>query len=257
MKIDVVPLPRMLTDEHVRDRVVVVFDVLRATTTIAAALAAGAKEIRVFDSLDAARAAAAAFDDGEKVLCGETKCLPPPGFDLGNSPGQYTPQVVRGRTIFLSTTNGTRALVAARRAELLLAGAIVNARSIAAQLLARWQDVTLLCAGTDGERAPEDILGAGAVIDQLRELQLEHMVRKTNPELAPTTLLSLSDAAREADKMFQSAQQLLVKLLWNTAGGQNVVQAGLKKDIEFAARLNAFNIVPRCDGYTMTIHALR
>ena len=109
MKIDVVPLPQMLTDEHVRDRVVVVFDVLRATTTIAAALAAGAEAIRVFDSLDAARSAAAAFA-GDKLLCGELKCLPPPGFDLGNSPGTYLRDRVAGKMIFLSTTNGTRAL---------------------------------------------------------------------------------------------------------------------------------------------------
>src|SRR4051812_831509 len=102
MKINVVPLPSMLRDEHVRDRAVVVFDVLRATTTIAAALNAGAKEIRVFDSLDAARSAAAEFPDA-KLLCGETKCLPPPGFDLGNSPGAYVPELVKDKTLFLST----------------------------------------------------------------------------------------------------------------------------------------------------------
>src|SRR5438067_13203060 len=126
MQIDVVPLPQLLRDEHVRDRVVVVFDVLRATTTIAVALAAGAKEIRVFDSLDAARAAASEFSE-PKLLCGETKCLPPQGFDLGNSPGAYFPAVVQGKTLFLSTTNGTRALVAAREAPFLFTGALVNA----------------------------------------------------------------------------------------------------------------------------------
>src|SRR5205814_5173897 len=154
MKIDVVPLPRMLTDEHVRDRVVVVFDVLRATTTIAAALYSGAKEIRVFDSLEAARSAAVEFTS-EKLLCGESKCLAPQGFDLGNSPVTYKRGVVSGKTLFLSTTNGTRALVAARNASLLLTGALVNARAVAGALKARWQDVTLLCAGTDGEIATE------------------------------------------------------------------------------------------------------
>src|SRR4051812_17496216 len=147
MKIDVVPLPRMLTDEQVRDRVVVVFDVLRATTTIAAALASGAREIRVFDSLDAAQAAWRQYN-GDKLLCGESKCLPPPGFDLGNSPGAYQGKLVSDKTLFLSTTNGTRALVAARKAELLLTGALVNAASVAVALSNQLRDVTLLCAGT-------------------------------------------------------------------------------------------------------------
>src|SRR6516162_9743988 len=166
MKIDVVPLPSMLTDEHVRDRVVVVFDVLRATTTIATAIANGAKEIRVFDSLDAARSAAVDFT-GAKLLCGESKCLAPLGFDLGNSPGDYTREVVLGKTVFLSTTNGTKALVAARNASLLLVGSLVNARAIASQIARRHQDATLLCAGTDGEPAAEDILGAGAVMNEV------------------------------------------------------------------------------------------
>src|SRR5690349_4455195 len=108
MKVDLVPLPRTLTEQLVRDRVVVVFDVLRATTTIASALAAGAKEVRVFDTIAALQDAAASYS-GERLLCGERQCLPPPGFDLGNSPGAFVPEKVHGKTLFLATTNGTRA----------------------------------------------------------------------------------------------------------------------------------------------------
>src|SRR6185437_14796876 len=112
MNVDVVLLPRNLVPEQVAGRMVVVFDVLRATTSIAAALAAGVREIRVFDSLEGARAAASDVGE-ERLLCGEHKCLPPQGFDLGNSPGAFGTQH-RGRVMLLSTTNGTRAIVAAR-----------------------------------------------------------------------------------------------------------------------------------------------
>jgi 2-phosphosulfolactate phosphatase len=242
MKIDVVPLPRMLTDEHVRDRVVVVFDVLRATTTIAAALAAEAKEIRVFDSLEAAREGSSEFTE-PKLLCGESKCLPPPGFDLGNSPGAYVASLVQEKTLFLSTTNGTRALVAARDAAFLFTGALVNASAVGMTISKLGRPITLLCAGTDGEEAPEDFLGAGAVIS----------------EMPDQSSLDLSELAEDAVELFgrlrgsHFTESRLLTFLHATQGGRNVVQAGLGDDVAFAARANAFDVVPACDGSCLSI----
>ena len=142
MKVDVVFLPKDLTEAHVRERAVVVFDVLRATTTMTAALAAGAREIRVFPSLDEARAASKAFD-GAKLLCGEARCLRPEGFDLGNSPGDYISTLVRGKTLLMSTTNGTRAIVAARHGARMFTGAIVNARAVATALIVNLETTTM------------------------------------------------------------------------------------------------------------------
>src|SRR5277367_6399189 len=105
MTIDTIILPSELDRVRIVNRTVVVFDVLRATTSITAALAAGVKEVRVFDSLDAAMAAANAFDQ-PRLLCGERHTLPPPGFDLGNSPGQFDRARHAGMTVFMSTTNG-------------------------------------------------------------------------------------------------------------------------------------------------------
>ena len=89
MNIDVALLPTDLNAKSLQERVIVAIDVLRATTTIAAALASGATEIRVFGSLDEARAAHAPFT-GHKMLAGEQRCLPPEGFDLGNSPCDFS-----------------------------------------------------------------------------------------------------------------------------------------------------------------------
>lgn len=163
MQIDVVILPTLLLPAHLSDRVVVVFDVLRATTTMSAALAAGVREIRAFGDLGSAQSASAAFE-GDKVLCGEINAVRPPGFDLGNSPAAFTAAKHAGRTVFMSTTNGTRAIVAARAAERMFIGALVNAAVTGRAVAKLGRDVTLLCSGTAGEVSAEDILGAGAVL---------------------------------------------------------------------------------------------
>ena len=117
MKIDVVFLPKDLTDW--RTCAVVPWWCLmslRATTTMTAALAAGARGIQVFPNLNDAQSAALACHD-PRLLCGEVRCLPPEGFDLGNSPGAYVQKLVDQKSLFMSTTNGTRAIAAAQRRE--------------------------------------------------------------------------------------------------------------------------------------------
>ena len=191
MIVDVALTPADLLPDQLTDRAVVVFDTLRATTTMTAALDVGVAEIRVFGSLDEVRAAAAAMHP-RPLLCGERGCLPPPGFDLGNSPGAFDRHQHAGRTLFMSTTNGTKAIVAARGAKLLLVGAVINASAVARDLATAGLDVLLLCAGTDGAPAMEDLIGAGAVIHALR--------RDTTVELD-------SDLARIAARLFLAARQ--------------------------------------------------
>jgi 2-phosphosulfolactate phosphatase len=222
MNVELVLLPRDLKPGHLKGRACVVFDVLRATTTMAAALAAGVDAIHLFDNLDAARAAAQSHR-GARLLCGEAQCVAPAGFDLGNSPGQFLASH-RGATMFMCTTNGTRALLAAREAAGLFIGAIVNASAVAEAVRATERDVTLLCAGTNGEVAMEDVIGAGAVIAALRTDDL-------------------NDIGRMALNSFKQGRNHLGAVLSETVGGINVRQAGLAQDIDFAARLDAVPIV--------------
>jgi len=206
---------------------VVVFDVLRATTSITAALAVGVKEVRLFGDLDSAAQAAEAFGDGA-LLCGESQTVKPPGFDLGNSPGDFQKNLHAGRTAFMATTNGTKALIAAREAQALFAGALVNAAAISRELIGRQLPVTLLCAGTRCQIALEDVLGAGAV--------LHHLL--TDVDAEPTgdgTMMSL--------QLFQLHQHSLPQVLEQTAGGRHIIAAGLRDDIPFCARLDDLPIV--------------
>jgi 2-phosphosulfolactate phosphatase len=229
MTVDVVLLPKDLQRAHLQDRLVVVFDVLRATTTMAAALAAGVREIRVFGDLEAARAAAGG-DVRARLLCGEQNCLPPPGFDLGNSPGAFSRELHARRTVYMCTTNGTRAIVAARDAAVVLTGALVNASPVGRAIVTQWPnlDVTLLCAGTGGAVAMEDVIGAGAVIDALQRL---------------TRITFSSDVASIAHRLFQWTRGDLRSAVADTLGGRNVIAAGLEPDIDFAARLDSLDVV--------------
>lgn len=241
MKINTLILPKELNPADVAQHTVVAFDVLRATTSITAALAAGVKEIRVFDSLDAAMAAANAFGH-PRLLCGESHTLPPPGFDLGNSPGQFDAKKHAGMTVFMSTTNGTRAIVAARSAAVVLTGALVNAGAVAKKALAENRDVTLLCAGSDGQPSMEDLLGAGAVINSLAKL--------ASVELA-------EDLSRIAVRLFAACREDLPGVLADTFGGHNIRRVHLDADIAFAARLDVFQCVGRVMDEPLRVIAAR
>ena len=237
MRVDVVLLPAHLQPGHLAGRTVVVFDVLRATTTMAAALAAGVAEIRVFGSLADAARAAAAHGEG-RILCGEENCLPPAGFDLGNSPGAFQPDLHAGRTAYMSTTNGTRAIVAARAAPVMFVGALVNASAVARAAAEAGRDVTLLCAGTGGAVAMEDVLGAGAVM-----AAMEHL----------TSCAFDSDTALIARRLYDGARGDLRAALTASRGGLNVAAAGLPDDIDFAARVDSLKVVGFVEGQTLSV----
>ena len=213
MKIDLVALPKFLTPDLVAGRCVVVFDVLRATTCIAAALAAGAVEIRVFREVQETRDAAAGFG-GPKLLGGERDGVVIDGFDFGNSPHDMTPQRVGGKTLFLTTTNGTQAVAAARGAARRFVGSFVNLSATHRAVAAAGLDVTLLCSGTNGEPAGEDELAAVALRDLL------------NGGEAPST----HDPVR-------------LDLLRDTHGGRNVRALGQDADIDFAATVDLRDVI--------------
>jgi 2-phosphosulfolactate phosphatase len=231
MEARVVLRPDDLEPNDIRDRAVVVFDVLRATTSMTAALAAGIRQIHIFGSLDAARAAAKA-PSANVLLCGEQQCLAQADFHLGNSPGGFTSERCGGQTAFMSTTYGSRAIVAAADAAALFIGALVNASVVARAVAATGLPVTLLCAGTDGQVAMEDTIGAGAVLDALGRI-------------GPCDLRG--DTALMARRLFEGSRNDLPGVLSECQGGRNIVAAGLAEDIDFAARLDVFDLVGRVD----------
>jgi 2-phosphosulfolactate phosphatase len=139
------------------DATAVVIDVLRATTTLTVALANGARAVHAIESPEAARARAAR--EPGALLCGERGGRILPGFDLGNSPFEYTPERVGGRTLLFASTNGSAAMARAAGARRTLLAAFVNATAVLERL--RGGDVVLVCAGKLGRFALEDAACAG------------------------------------------------------------------------------------------------
>ena len=233
MVVDVVLLPALLTPGQLRGRAVAVFDVLRATTSMSAALGAGVISIQVCPDLVTARKFAGECPDPH-LTCGEVNAVKPDGFDLGNSPGAFTAAVCAGRKLFMSTTNGTRAILAAGDAQWIFTASLNNAAAAAKALAGTRCDITLLCSGTNGKFSLEDLLGAGAVIDELTQLgdvRLE------------------SDSALLAIKQFQATnRRTLHDVLAQTQGGKNVARADLSPDLVFCAMLNSTDVVGVVNG---------
>lgn len=209
-----------------QEQVAVVIDVLRASSTIVAALAAGAHTIYPVESTEDALKLAASLGRSDALLAGERKGLKVEGFDLGNSPREFTPERVGGKQIVMTTTNGTRALVAASGAERVLVAAMVNL-SAAARALAAAPRVAVICAGSNGRFAIEDALCAGMLLARLAEL---------GPlELEDTGRAALALAgAFAADAGFLSG----------TKAGRGLAEIGFDQDVGWCARVDAHDVVP-------------
>ena len=223
--------------------VAVVIDVLRASTTMITALAHGAAGIVPVADVDEARRLAGELGP-RVVLGGERGGLRIPGFDLGNSPREYTAERVAGQTVVITTTNGTAALHASRDAAEIVVGAIVNRRAVAEAVrrLAGDQGVVhLVCAGTDGVVSAEDVLAAGAILDAaLCD--------------APADVLDGSaHAAREAFRRLvgePDPQAAMVAAFRRAPGGANLVALGMEADLPACAKLDTTAVVPRLDRAT-------
>lgn len=164
MRIDVLFSPGAIATVELAGRTVVVLDVLRATTVMAVALANGAKAILPAASTEEALRIAQNLERDAVVLAGERKSVRIPGFALGNSPAEFGADVVGGKTIVMTTSNGTAALIAAQGAREVIVGAPVNFTAVverARSALAGPEGLVILCAGGDGQFALEDAFAAG------------------------------------------------------------------------------------------------
>ncbi len=154
-------LPTLFVPEDLRGGVAVVIDVLRASTTMSQALFAEANAVIPCGEVAEAQERAANLPGGSFLLGGERGGVKIPGFDLGNSPAEYTPERVAGRTIVFSTTNGTRALKRCEQADQILIGCFANLDAVAKAVGKTGLPAHLVCAGTDGVLSAEDVLCAG------------------------------------------------------------------------------------------------
>jgi len=249
--LNVYALPAYATPEELAGGTVVVIDVLRASTTIIHALEAGAKEVVPCLEPDEAHRLAGEIGRHDVVLGGERRGLRIEGFDLGNSPSEYTPESVGGKTLVFTTTNGTRAMHHSRTARRVLIGAFVNASAVFEQLVGQEQ-VHLLCAGTRGEFSRDDILFAGLLVEWLQ--RRGGMNYQTNVQALTARENWVSSFAVPYTLGAEPLDpELLAVQLRKSAGGRNLTAIGLDADILDAARIDRFQTVPELDLETFRI----
>ena len=200
----------------VRGRNAVVLDILRASTTMVVALNNGAKQIVLAATPEEAHTHAGGLAAGSFLLGGERGGLIIKGFDLGNSPRDYTRERVQNKTIVFTTTNGTRALrdCASEGAATLWIGCLLNVRAVRDALLPLRHDIVLVCAGTEGVQGADDAYAAGALVDALRKSSAFH----------------LDDSAVIAMNHFRAAPKA-IQVLRASLGGRNLIRAGLARDL--------------------------
>ena len=214
----------------------VVFDVLRATSTIVTALARGYG--KVYPVVDADEARRLAGSRGH-VLAGERGGLKIPGFPRGNSPLEFVAGPENGRAeLVLTTSNGTGAVRASSAAGQVLLGSVLNARAAARAAVARRQDIYLVCAGSAGEYSLEDALGAGFV--------LAEMLRLSNPAI------EMDDQAAAALCLARCYSHDPLAGLMTSAHGKTLVRLGREADLRWCSQLNKFEIAPVYNGEYIT-----
>jgi 2-phosphosulfolactate phosphatase len=201
----------------------VVVDVIRATSTICQALAAGYERVYCTAAVDEARALRDELGDG--VLGGERNAVRIAGFDLGNSPREYVDPA--GETLLLSTTNGTRAVVAAaQRCDRVLVGSLLNLTAVVDVARDAGEDVVVVCAGVQGTLALDDAYVAGRIVELLGW-------ERTDAAEAAARLVATWSGAEEAFRVSKSGRNLV----------ENAPE--LEADIAFCARESVLDVVPR------------
>lgn len=241
MRIDVVFGPPTVTPALITGRVVAVIDVLRASTSIAIALGNGARNVVPLESADEVITRAKQFDRGEVRLAGERKMLIVPGFDLGNSPGDFTREAVEGKTVLLTTTNGTVAMVGLQGARDVVVASYVNleAVSVLMRTAARaGTDVTLICAGRDKLFSLEDAACAG------------RYVRTITKRLAK---VELGDGAFASSVIDRKYGDRLDQLFADSEAGQALVDAGFAADLDTCAAVDSYPVIPILQDRQITL----
>jgi 2-phosphosulfolactate phosphatase len=245
MNLDVILTPAELPRLSKRDlngTACVVFDVLRATSAFVTALNNGAAAIipvgEISEALEMKRKRPRVLTAGERH--GVKIRAKGKEFDFGNSPREFAPEKVRGRTIVSTTTNGTRALRACAGAKMVLAAAFLNLSATATFLLgSRCDNVLIICAGTGENTALEDVLAAGALCDAL--------AHHKKPRV-------LSDSARVALAAFRQSKSDLAGTICESENARRLLtMPELREDVEFCLRQDVFNLVARMKGGRITV----
>lgn len=233
MRIEVAFTPAELGPAGAAGRTVIVIDVLRATSTIIEALMNGARDVLPFESVEQAVKAASHIGRDQAVLCGERDVERISGFDLGNSPLEFERDRITDKTLVMTTTNGTRALLVGSSGEACFVASLLNLSAVTDTVQGA-DPVLLLCAGREDGFAAEDAVCAGLIA---RRLASRHRQAGTK--------VSLNDTARAAALLASRWGREVLPFMRKTAAGRRLRRAGHGEDVDFCSQVDRYTAVPQ------------
>lgn len=238
MKIFVYHTPELVPSEGNPDCAIAV-DILRATTTIATALSAGAEGVQVFSDLNELMRVSEAHSPELRIRVGERDGKTVDGCDLGNSPFDFTPDVVGGKRIFMSTTNGTRALQKIQNAKNVLACAMINLGSVLKYLReTKPETLWIVGSGWEGNYSLEDTTCAGAIA-----LNLEDEADFGN------------DEAIAAAALYKTWQGQVEELFYQASHGKRLLNLNGAEDIAYCAKIDLVDVLPKQSNVGLLVAA--
>jgi 2-phosphosulfolactate phosphatase len=219
---------------------VVVIDVLRATSVMIHALSEGALEIIPVATVEEAFQMAKVFPREAILLGGERESRKIEGFDLGNSPREYTAEKVRGRKLILTTTNGTKAFHLVSSGREIFAGSFFNIGALARRCLEWDKDLLIFPSGDEGDFSLEDAVCGGMLIDLITE-------KGRKP-------ISLSDSSCGAQILYERFETNLIEAFHLSRHGKELIKRGFEKDLAYCAQIDATDIVPQFKDGVIRVH---
>ena len=226
-KIDVCLSPELIHLYDVTDKIVVVVDILRASSCMTVGIDHGVASIRPYADLEECRA----MKKHNYYIAGERNGQKVEGFDLGNSPYDYRQAHLIGKKIAVTTTNGTVAIEKSKNAKMVVIGAFLNKRALAGFLREKGTDTLILCAGWKGKFNLEDALFAGAMVEALQD------------HFRPSC-----DAPIAAMALYMEGKKDLMSYLQGSSHMQRLQNLGIKRDIEYCLREDELDCIPVLKG---------
>lgn len=229
MEIDIQFLPVPPNPLLLSQRVVIVIDVLRATSVIVKALSEGAMEIIPVATVEEAFQKAKTFPQGTTLLGGERNSRRIEGFDLGNSPKEYIRERIKGKRIILTTTNGTKAFNIVSSGKKVLTACFFNLKAIARYCLSLEEDLLIFASGDEGNFSLEDVVCGGMFIEKM--VEEEGSIR-------------LTDSAVAARILYERFKEDLLEVFYTSHHGRDLVKKGFEEDLLYCAQTDIYEVVP-------------
>lgn len=238
MKVDIIISADDISESKIENKIAVVIDMFRATSVIVTALSNGCKEVIPYLTIEETLEYAKELNREDYILGGERRAVKIEGFDLSNSPLEYTEEIVKNKSVLMTTTNGTRTLTKSTAAKRILIAAMINAKAVAEKLLNINEDVVIINAGTNGSFSMDDYICSGYIINEM---------------LKDDKNLELTDIAKTANMIYEGNPDILSYV--KHATHYSVMKSlKLEDDIEYCTKKSLIDIVPEYKDNKITIN---